>query len=330
MNLRKSLLLGAVLTAMLAQPALAADKIALVVKSLGNGFFDAAHQGALEAAKELKDVEIIYTGPAKATAEGQIEIINTLIAQNVKAIVISANDPDALVPVMKKAMARGIKVVSFDSAVRKDGRLMHLAPSSNALIGQKLVTMAQDAVGKTGEVAVLSATAQATNQNAWIGEMKTVLAQPAYSGLKLVSVVYGDDQTDKSYREAQGLFKSYPNLKAIIAPTTVGVAAAAKAVQDEKKVGQIFVTGLGLPSEMAGHVKSGAVKSFAIWNPIDLGYSSIQAAYAFVKGTAKGVPGEKISLGRVGTVTLDKDNEAAMAEPFNYDASNVDKFAKFF
>ncbi len=330
MNFRKSTLLGAVLAAALAQPALATDKIALVVKSLGNGFFDAAHQGALEAAKELKDVEIIYTGPAKATAEGQIEIINTLIAQNVKAIVISANDPDALVPVMKKAMARGIKVVSFDSAVRKDGRLMHLAPSSNALIGQKLVTMAEDAVGKTGEVAVLSATAQATNQNAWIAEMKTVLAQPAHSGLKLVSVVYGDDQSDKSYREAQGLFKSYPNLKAIIAPTTVGVAAAAKAVQDEKKVGQIFVTGLGLPSEMAGHVKSGAVKSFAIWNPIDLGYSSIHAAYAFVKGTAKGVPGEKISLGRVGTVTLDKDNEAAMAEPFNYDASNVDKFAKFF
>ena len=330
MNLRKTFLLGAVLAAALAQPALAADKIALVVKSLGNGFFDAAHQGALEAAKELKDVEIIYTGPAKATAEGQIEIINTLIAQNVKAIVISANDPDALVPAMKKAMARGIKVVSFDSAVRKDGRLMHLAPSSNALIGQKLVTMAEDAVGKTGEIAVLSATAQATNQNAWIAEMKTVLAQPAHSGLKLVSVVYGDDQTDKSYREAQGLFKSYPNLKAIIAPTTVGVAAAAKAVQDEKKVGQIFVTGLGLPSEMAGHVKGGAVKSFAIWNPIDLGYSSIHAAYAFVKGTAKGAPGEKISLGRVGTITLDKDNEAAMAEPFNYDASNVDKFAKFF
>lgn len=330
MTVRKTLAMAAVLAAALAQPALAADKIALVVKSLGNGFFDAAHQGAQEAAKELKGVEIIYTGPAKATAEGQIEIINTLIAQNVKAIVISANDPDALVPVMKKAMARGIKVISFDSAVRKDGRLMHLAPSSNALIAQKLVTMAEDAVGKSGEIAVLSATAQATNQNAWIAEMKKVLAQPAHSGLKLVSVVYGDDQTDKSYREAQGLFKSYPNLKAIVAPTTVGVAASAKAVQDEKKVGSIYVTGLGLPSEMAGHVKGGAVKSFAIWNPIDLGYSSIHAAHAFIKGAAKGAPGEKISLGRVGTATLDKDNEAAMAEPFTYDASNVDKFAKFF
>lgn len=330
MNRRTTILLAALVAAGFAQPALAADKIALVVKSLGNGFFDAANQGAQEAAKELKDVEIIYTGPAKATAEGQIEIINALVAQNVKAIVISANDPDALVPALKKAMARGIKVISFDSGVKKDGRLMHLNPSSNALIGEKLVKMTQEAIGPNGEIAVLSATAQATNQNTWIAEMKKVLDQPSYKGLKLVSVVYGDDQTDKSYREAQGLFKSHPNLKAIVAPTTVGVAAAAKAVQDEKKVGSLFVTGLGLPSEMAGHVKSGAVKSFAIWNPIDLGYSSIMAAHQFVTGKVKGVAGEKVSLGRVGTVTLDANLEAAMAEPFTYDAGNVDKFAKFF
>ena len=323
-------LLAAMLCTAFAQSAFAVDKIALVVKSLGNGFFDAANQGAQDAAKELKNIEIIYTGPAKATAEGQIEIINSLIAQNVQAIVISANDPDALVPVLKKAMARGIKVVSFDSGVKKDGRLMHLNPSSSALIGEKLVKMTQEAIGSTGEVAVLSATAQATNQNIWIDEMKKVLAQPAYSGLKLVSVVYGDDQTDKSYREAQGLFKSYPNLKAIVAPTTVGIAAAAKAVQDEKKVGTLFVTGLGLPSEMAGHVKSGAVKSFAIWNPIDLGYSSVYAASQFISGKVKGVAGEKVSLGKVGTVTLDANTEAAMSEPFTYDATNVEKFAKFF
>ena len=323
-------LLAVALSAALVSPVFAAGKIALVVKSLGNGFFDAANQGAQEAAKELKNVEVIYTGPAKATAEGQIEIVNSLIAQKVQAIVISANDPDALAPSLKRAMDRGIKVVSFDSGVRKDGRQMHLSPSSNALIGEKLVKMTQQAIGDNGEIAILSATAQATNQNIWIEEAKKVLAQPAYKGLKLVSVVYGDDQTDKSYREAQGLFKSYPNLKAIIAPTTVGVAAAAKAVQDEKKVGSIYVTGLGLPSEMAGHVKSGAVKSFAIWNPIDLGYSAVMAASQFISGKVTGKPGEKVSLGRVGTVTLDANGEAAMSEPFTYDATNVDKFAKFF
>ena len=89
----------------LSPPAWAADKIALVVKSLGNGFFDAARQGAQEAAKELGGLEIVYAGPAKATAEGQVEIVNALIAQNVKAIAISANDPDALVPVLNVALA---------------------------------------------------------------------------------------------------------------------------------------------------------------------------------------------------------------------------------
>ena len=327
--MKYSKILAATLMAFgLAVTAQAADKmkIAMVVKTLGNGFFDAAHQGADEAAKELGDVEIIFTGPAKATAEGQIELINSLTAQKVSAMVISANDADALVPATKKAMSRGIKVLSFDSGIAKDGRVFNLLPSSNALIGEKLVKMTVDAVGNKGEIAILSATAQATNQNAWIEEVKKVLAKPEYKDLKLVSVVYGDDQTDKSYREAQGLFKSYPNLKAIIAPTTVGIAAASKAVQDGNLIGKVYVTGLGLPSEMAGHVKSGAVKSFAIWNPIDLGYSITYAAHEFVKGTA----GKTISLGRMGKVTPEADGSAPMAEPFTYDASNVEKFAKFF
>lgn len=328
MKFTKTLTAAAIIAAGFAFNAQAADKmkIAMVVKTLGNGFFDAAHQGADEAAKELGNVEIIFTGPAKATAEGQIELINSLVAQKVDAIVVSANDPDALVPATKKAMGRGIKVLSFDSGIAKDGRLFNLLPSSNALIGEKLVKMTVDAVGDKGEIAVLSATAQATNQNAWIEEMKKVLAKPEYKDLKLVTVAYGDDQTDKSYREAQGLFKSYPNLKAIIAPTTVGIAAASKAVQDANLIGKVFVTGLGLPSEMAGHVKSGAVKSFAIWNPIDLGYSITYAAHQFVTGKA----GKTVSLGRVGTATPDADGSAPMAEPFTYDASNVEKFAKFF
>jgi rhamnose transport system substrate-binding protein len=316
----------------LSNPALAADKvrIAMVVKSLGNGFFDAAHEGAKEAARELGDVEVIYTGPTTPTAEGQIEIINSLISQKVSAIVISANDANALVPITKKAMQRGIKVISFDSGIAKGGRLMQLNPSNAELIGIKQIQMAADAIGGAGEVAILSATAQATNQNIWIGEMKKALAKPEFSRIKLIATVYGDDQSDKSYREAIGLLRSNPNLKAIIAPTTVGINAAGKAVVDEKLVGKVFVTGLGLPSEMAGHVKSGAVKSFAIWNPIDLGYAATYAAYQFVKGKAKGVEGESIAVGRMGTVKLDGASEAALAPPFTYDASNVDKFAKIF
>jgi len=335
MKLLKTLaaIAAAVALASGAMSAAAADKvkIAMVVKNLGNGFFDAAHEGGKAAAQELGDVELIYTGPTAPTAEAQIEIINSLIGQKVDAMVISANDRDALVPIAKRAMQRGIKVLSFDSGIAKDGRLMQLNPSNNTLIGTKLVEMASEATGGAGgEIAILSATAQATNQNIWIAEMKKVLAKPEWSKLKLINTVYGDDQSDKSYREALGLLRSNPNLKVIVAPTTVGIVASAKAVADEKLIGKVYVTGLGLPSEMAGHVKSGAVKSFAIWNPIDLGYTATQLAYAFVKGKATGKQGEQIPAGRMGKITIEADGEAAMSPPFTYNASNIDQFAKIF
>ncbi len=322
-----SLLAAAVMTASLAH---AADvRVGLVVKALGIGFFEAANKGAQEAAKELGDVEVIYTGPTSTTAEGQIEVINSLIAQKVDAIAVSANDTDALVPILKKAQKRGIKVISWDSGVGKAGRQIHLNPSSNPLIGEMNIKLADVAAKAAGggkaDIAILSATPTSTNQNIWIDEMKKVL--PNYANLNLVATVYGDDLADKSYRETIGLLKSHPNLKVIVAPTSVGIVAAAQAVKDQGKIGKVFVTGLGLPSELAGHVKSGAVKSFAIWNPIDLGYAATMISYNLVKGKATA---SEVSMGRIGTAKLDADGNAAMAEPFIYDASNVDEFAEIF
>src|SRR5690606_13968823 len=154
-----------------------------------------------------------------------------------------------------------------------------------------------------GDFAILSATTTSTNQNTWIAEMKKQL--PKYPGLNLVTTVYGDDLADKSYREAQGLLSTHPNVK-------------------------VIVTGLGLPSEMAGAVHSGATKEFAIWNPIDLGYSATQLAYRLVKKESDGKPGSEIEAGRMGKIKIGADGEAAMADPFVYDKSNVDEFAKIF
>lgn len=331
MKTKTSLILTVAILA-LSGSALAEVKIALVAKSLGNGFFEAANVGAQEAAKELGDVKVIYTGPTTTTAEAQIEVLNGLIAQGVDAIAISANDPDAVVPVLKKAMQRGIKVVSWDSGVAPAGRQIHLNPSNNALIGETNVKLAADALKalkalnvEKGDVAILSATPTSTNQNIWIEEMKKVL--PQYPSVNLVTVAYGDDLSDKSYREAVGLLKSYPDLKVIVSPSSVGIVAAAQAVKDQGKIGKVYVTGLGLPSEMAGAIKSGASKSFAIWNPIDLGYAATYLADDLVKGTATKT---EANMGKLGKVKLDADGSGAMAEPFVYDASNIDKFSKIF
>ncbi len=306
-------------------------RIAILVKSLGNGFFEAARDGALEAAKELGDVEIIYQGPSSATAEGQIEIINNLIATKVDAIAISANDQDALVPAAKKAMDAGIKVISFDSGVAEAGRILHLAPSDTELIGRSQMRQLAEMVGYKGEVAILSATAQATNQNAWIEFMKKEIAEnPKMKEMKLVAVVYGDDSSDKSYREALGLFKSYPNLKGITCPTTVGVAATAKAIQDQGLTGKIQLGGLGLPSEMKAYVESGVSKGVALWNPIDLGYSSTYILYNLVKGKNTGKSGDAISAGRIGTIKVGPGGIAIMGEPFTFTKDNIAKFAAMF
>jgi rhamnose transport system substrate-binding protein len=303
----------------------ARTRIGVVAKSLGNGFFDAVHKGADEAAREL-DAEIIFNGPTTPTAEGQIEVLNSLIAQRVDAIAVSANDPDALVPTLKRAMERGIKVVSYDSGVAPAGRQAHLAPSSDQLIGETVVALtAELAPEGKGKFAVVSATPTSTNQNSWLAEMRKALG--AHAGLELVSVVYGDDVSDKSYREAVALLKQYPDLSVLVSISSVGIVASARAVEDQGLTGKVKVTGLGLPSELAGYVEKGVVPKFAIWNPIDLGYATTQIAVRLARGADVTKP---VPTGRMGEVTFAADGVGAMSKPFIYDASNVAEFAKIF
>ncbi len=306
-------------------------RIAMVVKNLGNSFFEACRDGGLQAGDDLGgNIDLIYQGPSTPTAEGQIEIIDSLIAQKVDAIAISANDVDALVPISKKAMAAGIKVISFDSGIAPEGRILHLAPSGDEFIGRSQVRMMAELIDFKGEIAILSASSQATNQNAWIEWMKKELQKPDYKDMKLVATVYGDDLSDKSYREAMGLFKSYPNLRGIISPTTVGIAAAGKALEDAGLAGKIELTGLGLPSEMKQYIKDGTCRKMSLWNPIDLGYSATYIAYELVKGDVKGQKGEVMKVGRMGDIKIGDGNVAVMSEPYVFDKSNIDKFAAIY
>lgn len=328
MKLFKLMAATAAAAILLATPAFAQTRIALVVKSLGNGFFDAAAKGAEEAAAEIGDIELIYTGPTTATAEAQIEVVNSLIAQQVDAIAISANDPDALVPVLQRAQQRGIKVISWDSGVAPEGRSIHLNPSETALIGETIIKLAADYLPEGGDVAILSAASTATNQNAWIEAAKAVIPEK-FPNINLVATVYGDDDSVKSTEEARGLIAAYPDLKAIIAPTTVGVVAAAQVVTDQNLIGKINVTGLALPSEFKQFIDNGASQAVALWNPIDLGYSAVYLAKALVDGQ-EAAPGATFSIGKVGEVTLDDTNSAAMAAPFQFDKSNIEEFSKIY
>lgn len=303
----------------------ARTRVGIVAKSLGNGFFDAVHRGADEAGREL-GAEVIFVGPTTPTAEGQIETLNSLIAQRVDAIAVSANDPDALVPTLRKALDRGIKVVSYDSAVAAAGRNAHLAPSSDQLIGETVVALAAELAPQgAGKIAVVSATPTSTNQNSWLAEMRRALA--THPGLEMVAVVYGDDVSDKSYREAVALLQQHPDLNVLVSISSVGIVASARAVQDQGLAGKVKVTGLGLPSELAGYVQSGVVPKFAIWNPVDLGYATMQVATRLARGGDLSKP---VPTGRMGEVAFGPEGVGAMSKPFVYDATNVAEFAKIF
>ncbi|HEY3345023.1 MAG TPA: rhamnose ABC transporter substrate-binding protein [Anaerolineaceae bacterium] len=298
---------------------------ALVPKNLGNPYFDTANKGAQAAAAEL-GVTVNYTGPAAADATQQIQLINSLIAQKVAGLAISADDSDALKPVGAQAIAAGIPVVTWDSAIAVGGRTVHINQAESAGIAAVQIKMASDLAGGAGKIAILSATSTAPNQNEWIGLMKTELKKPAYSKLQLVDTVYGNDDDTKSYSEAQGLIKKYPDLKVIIAPTTVGIAAAARAVQDGNLVGKVFVTGLGTPNQMRDYVKSGAAPQFALWNPSDLGYLAIYTLDAIASGKIKGAPGDKFTAGKLGSYTINPDGTVLLGQPTVFNKDNIDQF----
>ncbi len=306
-----------------------AKRFAFIFKSTGNPFGEKVMEG-FKTAIEEQGHECILRAPDLPTPEAQIAIIEELIAQRVNAIGISANDPEALLPVLRRAQRAGIRIVTADSSVNPAGRDVHINQADPELIGRVEVQAAYEMAGGKGDVAILSATSQATNQNIWIDWMKKEIELPKYADMELVKVAYGDDLRDKSTSETEGLLQTFPNLKVIIAPTTVGIAAAGKVLQDKGLQGKVFVTGLGLPSEMADYIKSGVCPWMYLWNPIDLGYLAGYAAVALSDGKITGAIGDSITAGKLGAKSITDDNtggtEIMLGAPFKFDAANIDEW----
>jgi len=310
--------------------------LVLLPKFLGILPFDQAHQGALEAQKELDpDGKLEFLGPTpENSVAGQIEIIKSATTRGVNAIMISNNAGDQLVPATKDAMAKGIKVVSWDSPIAPDGEALFVSQVDFGTMGGVMADMALDIMGPNGgEMAVLSASPDAANQNAWIAAMKEALKDPKYAKVKLVDTVYGNDQSEASYKAALALVDKYPNLKVIMAPTSVGAPAAAKALQDEKLCDKVKVSGLALPSEMQSYVHNDCAPEFALWSFVDLGYLTYYTTYMIAAGDIKGTEGEKFNAGRMGDYTIEKDpgrkgGIRVLMGPFTkYNKDNIDKEA---
>jgi rhamnose transport system substrate-binding protein len=312
-------------------------KMMLLPKFLGILPFDQANKGAQEAEKELQNKEkFAFVGPtAENSVQGQIETVTNAPTQGYKVVMISNNAGDQISAAAEKAQQAGVKVVAWDSPIPSaKGENLFIAQVDFDETGKVMADMALEIMGPNGgKYAILSASPDAANQNAWIAAHKTAIKDPKYAKLQLVDTVYGNDLSEPSYNQAIALTTKYPDLKLIMAPTTVGIAAAAKAMQDEKLCGKVKVSGLGLPSEMVAYVKNDCAPKFALWSFVDLGYLTYYASYLIGTGAMKGQDGEKFKAGRMGEFTITKDptrKDAATAlrvlmGPFKvYDKSNVE------
>jgi len=300
-------------------------KIAFLPKQVNNPYFTVSDTGGADAGKEF-GAEVKEVGPSDASASSQVSYINTLIQQKQDAIVISANDPNAVVPALKQAMAAGIKVVSYDSDVAPEGRHLFINQASAEDLGRTQVQLLAEQIGHKGKIAVLSATPNATNQNTWIEFMQDELKKPEYKDMELVKIAYGNDDDQKSFTETQGLLRSYPDLKGIISPTTVGIAAAARYLSDSPYKGKVKLTGLGTPNQLRKFVKDGTIDGFELWSPGDLGYLASYAAAALASGQITGAEGEKFKAGRLGEYTIGANGEVLLGKPTVFTKDNIDDF----
>ena len=298
----------------------------MLPKNLGNPYFDTSTAGAEAAAEEL-GVEIEEVGPETASPDAQVSYINTVAQQGKDALILSANDPEALCDAIDEARSADVKVITFDADTNPDCRDLFINQATAEGIAAKQLELISDQIGGKGEIAILSAAANATNQNAWIDMMEKELADnPDYADIELVDTVYGDDDDQKSFDQTEALLQNHPDLKGIISPTTVGIAAAARYLSDSSSKGKVALTGLGTPNQMREYVENGTVESFALWNPSDLGALATYAAAALANGDISGEEGDSFEAGDLGEFEVGADGVVLLGEPFTFNADNIGDF----
>lgn len=297
-------------------------KISFVPKSLGNGYFKASDDGGSTAVKEFGGT-YSEVAPSTASPTGQVPFIQTLTQQRVGAIVTAADDPQAPCSALNAAMKAGVKVVTFDSDTNcRDAFVNQATPES---IASTLVDLTGKALGGKGKVALESGGPNATNLNQWLQDIKADLAK-SYPNITVVDTVYGNDDAQQSLDAATGLVQKHPDLNAIIAPDSVAIAAAARYLSTSQYKDKIYLTGLGLPSELRSYIKDGTIKQFALWDPTNLGYLASYTAKALIDGTITGKQGETFTAGKLGKYTVGANGEVVLGPPTVFDASNIDKY----
>jgi ABC-type sugar transport system substrate-binding protein len=295
--------------------------VAMMPKNKGNPYFVSCRKGGEQAAAEL-GVKLLWDGPTETDPAKQNEVVEAWITRGVNVIAVSVENKEAISTVLRKARGQGIKVVTFDADAEKDARDLFVNQATPQGIAAVLLEHTARLLNGKGSFAIVTASLTAANQNEWIKHIKEGLATK-YPDLTLVDIRPSDDDRKRAFDETQTLLKVHPEIKVVMAIASPAVPGAAEAVKQSGRT-DVKVTGLGLPNSSRPYLKDGVLDSVVLWNTMDLGYLTIQAAHALAKGTLK--PGDKtFTAGRLKTLTIDGDN-LLLGTPFTFTKDNVDGF----
>jgi rhamnose transport system permease protein len=295
--------------------------VAMMPKNKGNPYFVSCKQGADEAAQQL-GVRLLWDGPTETDPAKQNDVVEAWITRGVQAIAVSVENREAMSTVLRKAKGRGIKVVTWDADADPDARDVFVNQATPRGIAEVLLDHANRLAGGSGEIAVITGSLTAANQNSWIAEMRNVLKEK-YPQLTLVDIRPSDDDRKKAFDETQTLLRVHPKVKVILAIASPAVPGAAEAVKQSGRK-DVGVTGLGLPNASRPYLEDGVLDSAVLWNTKDLGYLTVQVATALAKGQpVTGAP--QFEAGRLGRLEVKGDN-VILGTPFTFTKANVRGF----